>query len=249
MKAIFNHRLVTELSLTLDDRGLQYGDGLFETIILNNNKIQLLPLHVNRLKKGMQVLKMQVPDYFSEKFFENQIELLAAANQLDSLVVNILVWRKPGGLYTPAGSEVNWLLKCRSYKRKEKILSRVGICHTVTNNYQVYSPFKSDSLKYVLAAMEKQERSLDDLIILDTEGFISETVDKNIFWYDGKRYFTPSINTGCIAGVMREQLMMNFAAKKTEVVEGNFEPEVLREAKLMLACNASGIYEIGEVVW
>lgn len=249
MKAIFNDTEVAGLSLSLDDRGLQYGDGLFETIIVKESEPLLLERHFLRLKKGMLILQMEAPSYFSLDFINNKISELALLNQLDSMVVNLMVWRKPGGLYTPAGREVNWLLKCRIYQEREKTLKKVGICKSIKNAYQVFSPYKSNSLKYVLAGMEKQDRQLDDLIILDMNGHVSETVDKNIFWYDGTNYYTPSITTGCIAGVMREQLMFEWAEQGIEVKEGAYEPETLKNAEKILTCNASGVYEIENVIF
>lgn len=249
MKAIFNDTEVDDLSLSLDDRGLQYGDGLFETIIVQESEPLLLERHLLRLKKGMSILQMEAPSYFSQDFVHQKIIALARLNQLDSAVVNLMVWRKPGGLYAPVGREVNWLMKCRVYQDREKRLKKVGICKSIKNAYQVFSPYKSDSLKYVLAGIEKRDRQLDDLIILDVHGHISETVDKNIFWYDGNSYFTPSIDTGCIAGVMREELISEFASQGKEVIEGEFVPEVLENAESIFACNASGIYLIKEVIF
>ncbi|MFW5761914.1 MAG: aminotransferase class IV, partial [Cyclobacteriaceae bacterium] len=78
---------------------------------------------------------------------------------------------------------------------------------------------------------------------------LSETVDKNLFWFDGNNYFTPSLLTGCIAGVMRKKLMAEFDTRGEKILQGEYLPEVLREAEKIFACNASGVYEVGEVVW
>lgn len=249
MKAIFNDMVVAQLSLTLDDRGLQYGDGLFETIIVKNGSIQLVENHVDRLKRGMRALQMEVPSYFTVAFFIEKITALTEINQLNTMVVNIVVWRKPGGLYTPAWNQVNYLIKCRPYEEKEKTIRKMGICRSVSNTFQVYAAYKSNSLKYVLAGLEKKEKALDDLIILDIKGNISETMDKNIFWQFGSDYFTPSLNTGCIAGVMREHLLASLIRQGKKVAQVESKPEVLKQADRIFACNASGIYEVGEVVY
>ena len=248
MKALFNDMIVEELSLTLDDRGLQYGDGLFETIIIKAGKIQLLDKHLSRLKKGMQVLHMETPAYFTINYFTACIARLAEINQTETMVANVMVWRKPGGLYTPLEQAVNLLIKCRPYQEKAKKLHKVGICRSVSNYYQSYTPYKSNSLKYVLAAIEKKESKMDDLIILDASGYISETIDKNIFWISDKTIFTPAVKTGCIAGVMLDHLMDTWNVERKNVVAGFYELKSLKQAEKIFACNASGVYEVGEVV-
>jgi 4-amino-4-deoxychorismate lyase len=248
MKALFNDIVVEELMLPLNDRGLQYGDGLFETIIIKDGIGELLGKHLNRLIKGMQTLHMEVPSYFSVSYFEECIAKLGQINRTSTMVANVMVWRRPGGLYTPLEKQVNLLLKCRQYKEKDKKLKKIGICQSISNHYQPYSPYKSNSLKYVLAGIEKKESRMDDLIILDSNGHISETIDKNIYWQSNDIFYTPAIETGCIAGVMLDHLFETWNRDKKTVVTGFFEPEVLKQATKIFACNASGVYEVGEVL-
>lgn len=249
MKAIFNNQLVNDLHLTIDDRGLQYGDGLFETILVEENEIKYLDLHFDRLKKGMQTLKMSVPEYFGIATFQSQISQLLEVSNLTNAVVNLQIWRKPGGRYAPVHQEVNFLIRIRKYfTSKNRILKKVNFSESIQNFPTPYSSFKSsNALKYVLAGIEQSEKAVDDLIIQDHEGYISETINKSIFWKTGDKYYTPSLDTGCIDGVMRKVVMKKCTQQGFVVQEIKANKSEILQADQVFACNVTGIYPIEEI--
>ena len=63
------------------------------------------------------------------------------------------------------------------------------------------------ALPYVMAGIEKQNRGLDDLIILSTKDHVSECIASNIFWLRKGTIYTPSLRSGCIEGIRRAQLI------------------------------------------
>ena len=246
MKAILNHNLTEEIYLKINDRGLQYGDGLFETIVVKDQKILFLNLHFDRLIKGMKTLQMVIPEMFGISYFESQVHELLKNNNLKDAIVNIVVWRKAGGTYQPENHQVNILLKARKLvEKKNKVLERVNY-YTNGYNYQTpYSNFKTlNALPYVLAGIEKQKQQVHDLIILDHEGHISETIDKNIFWRINNNYFTPSLDTGCVAGIQRHRIIKHLRQLNISVEEVKLKKNKINEAQQVFACNVTGIYPI-----
>ena len=246
MKAIFNHNLVEELHLKINDRGLQYGDGLFETIVVKDQKAWFLHLHFDRLKRGMNALQMNIPEMFGISYFESQIDELLKNNNMNDAIVNLMVWRKPGGTYQPQNHMVNILLKAREPReKKNKILERVKFSGNTYNSPSIYSKFKTfNSLPYVLAGIEKHQQQVHDLIILDYQGNISETIDKNIFWRIDDNYFTPSLDTGCIDGIQRIRIMNHLKKKDLLIKEVKVKKEKIFEAQQVFTCNVTGIYPV-----
>ena len=94
------------------NRGYRYGDGLFETLRLENGVILLEGLHFKRLMKGLQLLKFELPKLFSPGKLAEEILHLAEKNQVRELGrVRLSVFRGNGGLYD-ADRGLQYLVEC-----------------------------------------------------------------------------------------------------------------------------------------
>ena len=93
----FNGEVLTEVPMALGNRAMMYGDGLFETIRMFDDQLPFLPLHWERLNRGLQVLGMTVPSNWSVDFFEDEIRKIIQGNAR----IRLNVWRAAGGFFTP----------------------------------------------------------------------------------------------------------------------------------------------------
>ena len=173
MKAIFNKEIFNDqkLILNVDDRAIQYGDGIFETIIIRDGTPDLLDYHYQRLKEGAKALGFNLPDYFTKQNLKTSILQLIKVNKLNSPVrIKVQVWRSSGGFYEPHSYSSNVLLTIRKHSDQKTVLKNVGILSSVKNYLSPYSQFKtSNALKYILGSIEKQKSNYDDMIILDSK--------------------------------------------------------------------------------
>lgn len=238
MNAYFNGQPLMHTSAgSLLNRGFRYGDGLFETMLFSEKK--LWPLHFSRLKSGAEILQIDLPTEWDE-----QLNFLSAfvPNKGEDSLIRLFLHRKPGGLYVPEQATSDWLLTVEPYTTSLKTIKSCAIAETVQLHWQPYSFAKTLSgLPYVLAGQEKKKRALDDLILLNNDGYIAEASSSNLFWYSKGHWKTPSLKSGCIAGVRRAQILELFAQHEILVYEGLFVPEELNEAQLIFACNIKGI--------
>ena len=92
--------------------------------------------------------------------------------------------------------------------------------------------------------MEKTERSLDEIIICDYRGYISETLSANIFWKKDNNYYTPTIDTGCIEGIMRNWLIENLRSRRFTISEVQVKSTELLTADAVFTVNALGLKHI-----
>jgi len=248
MKAIYNNEIINdkELLMEVDDRAFQYGDGIFETIIIRKNNSKLLKYHYNRLVEGATALNFQLPVYFNIQFLESSILKLIQKNGIRSAArIKVQSWRKKGGYYKPESNTSNLLITVNDHKEEVGTLKNVGISKSVNNHYTAYSQFKTlNALKYIIASIEKDQSHFDDLIILDQKGNVSELLYSNIFWIKKSIFYTPSLETGCIRGVMRSYLIERLKRKRIALMEVNATPEQLFRADYAFASNASGIRSI-----
>lgn len=248
MKAIYNGEILNfkELKLSPDDRGFRYGDGLFETIAVIKNTARLLERHYERIVKGAEVFGFDLTGFGLDQLIKSCSELININPSLNAGKIRCSIWRKGEGLYTPPGSRINYLLTIHPQNsRKSHDFSEVGFCEKIRNYPSTTSLFKTISaLKYVMAGLEKEERSLDDIIINDYNGFVSETLDSNIFMKKDGIYTTPPLATGCIEGVMRGWLIDELKSNQIPIEERLFIPNELLASESVFTTNAMGVRNI-----
>jgi 4-amino-4-deoxychorismate lyase len=246
MKAIFDGKLtdLTHFHLDPENRAFQYGDGMFETILFLKGKIRLLEDHFNRITEGCHSLSLELPEYFTSEYLDHQVRLLISENHLSTTVrIKLLIWRKSGGLYEPAFQATHHMILVRDQVDKVPgFISRVGFSTRITNHPSPWSAYKTQSsLPYVLAGIEKKEKNLDDIILNDHEGHVSELLNSNIFWIKDHHFYTPSLETGCIRGVMRTFLLRKLKTMNLSVFEVRAGKNILLNSDYVFSANVSGL--------
>ena len=89
-----------------------------------------------------------------------------------------------------------------------------------------------------MAGLYRKQKGVDDVLVLNQDGFLCESVSSNIFvWYDGKLY-TPALSEGCVAGVMRRVVIELAAENNYEVVEAQINPDIMHLADELFFTNA-----------
>ncbi|WP_066511134.1 aminotransferase class IV [Rufibacter sp. DG15C] len=235
-----------ELVLPLTNRAFQYNDGFFETMVLVCGDVRFLAEHGERMREAAAVLRLELPDDLQPVLLGKAIQELALKNNCAEFArVKLKVWRGGEGLYTPQTNAVEWLLTAEAMTPSTMEPVSIGISTSVYTHASLFSSFKGpNSPVYVLASLEKKERQLEDLLLLDTQGHISELTYSNIFWVEGNTLFTPSLDTGCLNGVMRRNLLKKAAIAHWNLEEGKFLPEVLHQAELVFSSNVMGLRPI-----
>jgi branched-chain amino acid aminotransferase len=220
-----------------ENRAFRYGDGLFETIRSQKHTIPLFHLHKQRLLAGMQALAMDIPAAWHEDFLEQEIHRLLRAFEIakqkkTNIVtpnatyrLRLAVFRDNGGLYTPKTNAVSFCIELSVLAETEFSQNNVALQCSIFDEIAIspskISPFKtSNALVYVLAAIFRQAKKVDDCFILNTKGNICETVSANIFGISKENYLvTPPIAEGCIDGIMRKVVLEVAKQKQIPCIE------------------------------
>ncbi|MGA0560371.1 aminotransferase class IV [Larkinella sp. VNQ87] len=253
MNVVLNGDVLPEalVSLPPGDRAFQYGDGLFETIRYDAGQVRFWPDHYDRLMRGMDALWLDRPPQFDSNSLLEYIKKLLEVNNLTTQTarIKLQVWRQPGGLYTPTTFQANYLITARSgpgFALTEKPL--VSFFEAVRLSPSPVSAFKTlNALPYVLAGIAKQQQHTDDMLLLDTQGNLAECIASNLFWLRDKTLFTPSLDSGCLDGILRRQLLRLAPQHGFSVQEGLFKPTVLADADAVFCSNVSGIQWIRQL--
>lgn len=227
------------------NRSFRYGDGLFETMRYSNGSIPLLNYHIQRLHRGMDLLKLEGSKEYSESFFRSKISALLKKNELlaSECRVRLAVFRDGGGLYTPQSNRSAYLLEVFKLDKKINVHNQAGLIIDVFPDHRkpvnALSTLKSsNALLYVLAGIFRKANALDDVLLINENGFLVEAASSNVFiWYQNTLY-TPALSEGCVDGVMRRSIIDFAKEKEIEIVEAQINPQILNEAEEIFLTNA-----------
>ncbi len=250
MFLLHNFRLVAEdqFSLGYNNRAFQYNDGLFDTLIMADGQIRFLPDHLERMQQALQLLQIDTPAELQQPaVMAPMLRQLAEQNHISTnpVRVKVHIWRAPGGLFTPEQNTAETLITAQPQAKLSKIIPRADFAATVCNTFSPLTFFKGPlAAQYVLASLEKKQKQLDELILLDGRGYISEGLTANIFWITDNTLYTPALTTGCVAGIARKNILRVSAAAGIKVAEGIFLPGDLLTAEVVFTSNVTGLRPI-----
>ncbi len=234
-----------EAILKASNRNFRYGDGVFESMRWENGSVSLLNFHAERLQKSMELLKMEGGKRFSESFLQDKIESLLRRNSLrdQACRVRLSVFRDGEGLYTPSTHESAYLLEVATLDKVSNVHNQAGLIIDVFTDHKksanALANIKSaNALLYVLASIYRKKHALDDVLLINEQGFLVESANSNIFiWYRNQLY-TPALSEGCVDGVMRRSIIEFATANDIEIIEAQINTQILNEAEEIFLTNA-----------
>lgn len=234
-----------EAVMGIDNRGFRYGDGLFESMRYMQGELKFADLHANRLRKGMKALKMEGYSQVDVYFLREKVEELIRRNKIGpNARVRFTVFRDAGGLYNPDRNQMGYALEVHKIADSHYTGNNRGLIIDIFDELpkpiNILSNLKTgNSLLFVLAGIFKNQHSLDEVLILNQQGFLCESMSSNVFVVYDKQIYTPALNEGCIAGVMRQVVMKLAKENDLNLIEAQINPEILNQAEEVFLTNAA----------
>lgn len=194
-------------AVPVTDRGLQYGDGLFETLRVVGGQPEAWAAHCDRLLAGCRRLAIPEPDVE---------QLRAEVRRLfpddGDGILKIWYSRGAGGRgYAPPDAPNPHRLLCRHPARERpENPARLRLCTTTLARQPLLAGLKHlNRLEQVLARREWDDPAIDEGVLCDTEGFLVEAVQANLFWVHGDDGVleTPDLSACGVAGIMRREVL------------------------------------------
>ena len=198
--------------LTAADHGYRYGDGLFETMKMIKGNVLFEEFHFERLFSGLKVLKFAVPGLFTRQKIGAAIKMICKKNNCEDLArIRLSVSRGNGGLYD-CDNKFSYVIECWPLENNNGDINTNGLVIDVfpdaRKSIDHFSNLKSANyLPYVMAAVWAKENKLNDALILNQHGRICDATIANVFWTKSDKIYTPPLSEGCVAGVMRGQIL------------------------------------------
>jgi branched-chain amino acid aminotransferase len=226
------------------NRGLRYGDGLFETIKSIQSKLLFADDHFARLWKGMNLLRFKLPKLFTPDSLQNEIlELLKKNSHENTARIRITVFRGDGGLYDDISNTPNYLIQTWALPEDSGKWNSnglvLGIYPDVKKSCDILSNLKHNNfLPYVMAALYAKEQKWNDAIILNSSGHICDSTIANVFLVKDEMIVTPALDEGCIAGIMRRNILQQLKSNNIPVIEGKITVDDLMNADEIFLTNS-----------
>ena len=196
--------------ISVQDRGLHYGDGVFETLAYVDGQIQFLQQHLDRMQDGAARLGIPFPD---ESLFVDDIDKLQQKADANKGVFKLILTRGQGQRgYRPAKKSITTRI-CQysdwpdhiTHWKSEGI--EIRICNTRASANTSLAGIKHlNRLENVLAS-SKLGTDCQEGLLLDNSDNVIEGTMSNVFAVIDNTLVTPELSASGIAGIIREQVL------------------------------------------
>jgi len=205
--------------------GVQLGCGVFETLLCVRGSVIGLDLHFERLEEGVERMGYEIP---SREILVNAIGEVLEANA--DLVADLKAESGDKVKVRITTMDGVCMVECGAMPERGEC-AKVVVSEYVRNERSAVAGVKcSLYAENVVALREAQNDGADEVIFLNTQGVVSECATANVFWVKDKVVYTPSLVTGCLAGVTRELVCELAASLSLKIQEGEYELADLLDA-------------------
>ena len=241
---------INNIFISATDRGLKFGDGIFETILIKHNKPILFDEHIKRLEKTSKILNINLKlNKLNLKRIINEgiAKLSLKDNEFGSVRLNYSRGTNKGrSLKINSTSITNsvdnlWLEFYQiqpdfspisvyiSQKEKRNEFSLISKCKTFSYNQSIQ------------VLLEANQKSFDDSILLNTSGELCCGSSFNLLIKRNTHWITPRKESGCLEGIMVEKALKLKIAKEQLIF-----PE-FQEDDIIVAINSLSCRQINKV--
>jgi branched-subunit amino acid aminotransferase/4-amino-4-deoxychorismate lyase len=222
--------------------GLLYGWGVFTTLRIYDGKPFAFDLHWKRLLLHAEKARVSVP--IDVKRARRALDKLIEANSVEQGRARLTLLKGDAGSWrVEPGRESEFLIFTASEAPRARAELAITLSPYRVLSTSLLAGVKQTALLENLFALEEARlRDFNEAVLLNERGEIVSATAANIFWVQGDEIFTPSLATGCVAGVTRHFVHEIALRWKLHVVEGGFTVQRLLDAReLFLTSTARGV--------
>ena len=207
---------INDITISIKDRGLRFGDALFETILIKNKKPVFLDEHIQRFKNNLKILK-----------FNNTIDNLLLKNIILDGINKLNIKKDQYGsirINYSRGLNITRSIKIDSFESTlnpnnlwiefyhinvdfAPITVRISE-EEKRNEYSLISSCKTfNYIQSIQALIEANKRNFDDSLLLNTKSELCCGTNFNILLKRDGKWLTPRKDSGCMPGIMISKLL------------------------------------------
>lgn len=223
--------------------GLLYGYGVFETILLKDNKLIYLREHYDRLIKSVEKLKINMDLNFEQ--LNSSLNFYIQKNSLENSILRVTIFKN--------SDSFDILITHRENKYNSshyKLGFKMEISEFKRNPSSILSGIKSvNYLENIYALREAKKLGSHEVLFLDYKNYVSEGATSNIFFIKDKIIYTPTKECGLLQGIIRRKVIDIIEINKNlQLKQGFFSLKKLLEAdEVFLTNSIMGIMPVSKI--
>ena len=238
-----NYKDILKSKVSITDRGFQFSDGIYEVIAVYENRFVDIDLHLNRLIKSLNKLKIKIN--LKVKQIENISKKIKKLNNLSNGIIYIQITR---GDQHPRDHKFPKVLKPNIIiysipKDFKKINSKAkrGVTTSLYPDIRwLRSDIKSISLLgNSMAANHAKEKKNHEAILYDEKNYITEGNSSSIWIIKNNKCITHPLNYRILKGCTRHKLISIVKRKKLKFEEKKFSIKTLLSADEVFMTSAT----------
>jgi branched-chain amino acid aminotransferase len=232
-----------DLSIELDNRAFNYGDGFFETVKIINSNTFNFSTHYLRIIESCSILSLDFN--YTEKELSKVIETLLIKNNIINGTVKLHFSRDSRGKYLPVSSKVNLLIVSAKGLgfQLNKAISLCFYKEEIKTKSKISTIKSCNALVSVLSSIYARGNNFDNAILFNTDDNVIECFNSNIFIVKEDIIYTPPVSDGCVSGTMRGWVLNN----EIVIEKSLSEKEILNADEIFITNAVSGIIPIKKV--
>jgi branched-chain amino acid aminotransferase len=238
----FNGKLIDPQTpvATAFNRSLRFGDGLFETMYWDGQRIQNPDFHLDRLFQGLLILQFDLSAGFTRKFISEEINRLCENNAPATKArIRLNVFREDGSVLQPVKNKPVFIIESTDLPEQNGTPLRLTIYNEEKKSTGLLSNLKTNNyLLNILAIQYANKEGFDDALILNSQENCCEASSSNLFMVLRGIIYTPALSEGCVAGTKRRQLLETLPSLGFQVEEAIIKPDMLPEMEEVFLTNA-----------
>lgn len=247
MTLISGTKSISSASISPENRGILFGDGVFDVLKYASGKLYFWEAHYLRLMATMRIARMEIPDTFTMEFLESEILSQIEQNQLanQAVSVRLTIVRKQGGDYTPQTNTIEYYISVAPlqspFYQNQPIEYRIELYKDFYLQPDLLSNLKTTNrLLNVMGSVFAQENDYQNCILLNyTHKNVVGFLNGNLFWVSGTHIKTPPLSDGCINGITRKKLIETITKTNDFTIEEtSISPFDLQKADELFVTNS-----------
>lgn len=219
------------------DRGLMYGDGLFETIAVRGGEIKYWNEHIERLQRGCKILGF---DSLNVALLKKEVVL--AIGEDSDCVIKIIITRGAGARsYKPTKQELTRIIHKYSWPTHDSTCIQEGVDITLCN-FRLARQVRLSRIKHLnrleqVLARSEWDDEFHEGLVCDTNDLLIEATSSNVFIELNDALYTPDLTQCGVEGVMRNKIIEYCKQQGIMVSVQEIDLKFLSRAEAIFLCN------------
>ena len=216
--ASFNQKiyLPEQINLSAISSATLYGKGIFTTVAIYDEKPFLWTKHWKRLQENANKIGIDLSE-FSESVIKTSLFELIQANKIENSRARITFFDESSSKIWnfATNKKISLLITTAEFKKTSENFNLTVSPYRVNSTSPLVNIKSCNYLENLLALEDAKQTGFDEAVRLNEKGEIVSATMANLFWLKDEKIYTSALETGCLAGTMREFLMENFAVEET----------------------------------